>query len=73
MWINKYDEPIPTYGNNGKEFLLYLKFHEYFGHLTQDSVVITAVWDSLNEAFYDVETGKEIMDEDIFQWWKEDK
>lgn len=73
MWINKYDEPIPTYGNNEKVFLLYLKFHEYFGHLTQDSVVTTAVWDSLNEVFYDVETGKEIMDEDIFQWWKEDK
>lgn len=32
MWVSKYDDPIPTYGNDGKEFMLSLTYQNYYGH-----------------------------------------
>lgn len=72
MWINVRDEPIPTYGMHGKTFLLNLEYGKYFGHDTNKTgEVVTAVWDSLEECFYEKETGLAIDDRDIIQWWKE--
>jgi len=72
MWISVVDEPVPTYGMNGKSFLLNLYFKNYYGHttLTCDKVV-TAIWDSTNECFYEKDTGNEIDNRDITEWWKD--
>jgi hypothetical protein len=72
MWINILDEPIPTYGKNGKTFLLSLFYKQYYGHNTlKHREVVTAAWDSVNECFYEVKTGLEIDASDIAEWWKD--
>ena len=49
MWISVVDEPVPTYGMDGKTFLLNLYYQKYYGHDTlKDNEVVTAVWDSVN-------------------------
>lgn len=72
MWVSVIDEPIPTYGMNGRTFLLNLYYKEYYGHnVLRSSEVVTAVWDSINECFYESKTGKNIDSEDIAEWWKD--
>ena len=72
MWISVVDEPIPTYGMNGKTFLLNLHYQKYYGHnALVDNEVVTAIWDSLNECFYESKTKKEIDSRDIADWWKD--
>lgn len=72
MWISKYDKPIPTYGNHGKEFLLNLKYCKYFGHdVNESGEVVVAIWDSFSECFYEKETSLAIDNMDIVQWWDE--
>ena len=72
MWIDIYDEPIPTYGNHGKEFLLNLKYSRYFGHDNNKTrEVVIAIWDSIEECFFEKETNLGIDDRDIIQWWKD--
>lgn len=74
MWVNVVDEPIPTYGKHGQVFLLYLYYQRYYGHnITAENncETVTARWDSIDESFYEVKTGKEIDIRDISEWWKD--
>lgn len=72
MWISIVDEPIPTYGMNGKTFLLNLHYQEYYGHnVLRNNEVVTAIWDSINECFYESKTKKDIDRRDIAEWWKD--
>lgn len=72
MWISIENEPIPTYGMNGKKFLLSLHYKNYYGHnILKCNEVVTAIWDSINECFYEISTKKTINREDITEWWKE--
>lgn len=55
MWIKVADEPIPTYGMNGKSFMLNLYYKDYFGHtLERSSDLVIAIWDSICECFREV-------------------
>lgn len=73
MWINVQDEPIPTYGKHAELFKLRLNFKNYYGHypdrMRED---VICMWDSVNEAFYELQTCNEVDDRDIAYWWKED-
>lgn len=74
MWVYVFDEPIPTYGKHGETFLLHLNYQNYYGHnitATNNSETVVARWDSINEAFYETKTGKEIDNRDISEWWKD--
>lgn len=72
MWISILDEPIPTYGKDGKTFLLSLFYKQYYGHnAPKQHEVVTAAWDSVNECFYEVKTGLEIDASEIAEWWKD--
>lgn len=73
MWISVCDMPVQTYGKHGKEFLLNLQYRKYFGHdHNKTDEVVTAIWDSITECFFEKETGLAIDYEDIIQWWGED-
>ena len=37
----------------------------------KDNEVVTAVWDSANECFYESKTKKEVDSRDIAEWWKD--
>ena len=72
MWISIVDEPVPTYGMDGKHFLLNLYYQKYYGHNTiKDNEVVAAVWDSVNESFYELKTHEEVDSRDIAEWWKD--
>ena len=72
MWISVAEEPIQTYGMNGKTFLLNLHYQNYYGHNTlKRNEVVSGIWDSINECFYEKDTGKEIDSRDITAWWKD--
>lgn len=74
MWVYVFDEAIPTYGKHGKTFLLHLNYQQYYGHnitAENNSEVVVARWDSIDEAFFEVKTGKEIDNRDISEWWKD--
>ena len=75
MWISVLDENIPTYGKHGEKFLLALYYKNYYGHNITTAInnweVVTARWDSHDEAFFEVTTGKEIDLRDIAEWWKD--
>ena len=71
MWISVVDEPVPTYGMGGKTFLLNLCYQKYYGHdILKDNEVVTAIWDSVNECFYESKTKKEVDSRDIAEWWR---
>lgn len=74
MWIKVTDEAVPTFGMNGKSFLLNLCYLDYFGHNPSAQYsVVTAIWDSINECFYESESMKEIDSREIVEWWKNPK
>lgn len=63
------DHPIPTYGMNGKTFKLQLSFTEYYGYICPNkSETVDAIWDSVNECFFESKTNKEIFTECIVAW-----
>lgn len=63
------NQPIPTYGMNGKLFILQLSFEEYFGYICPNKTeIVEAVWDSLNECFFESKTRKRILNESIIAW-----
>ena len=74
MWHKRSDRPLPAL-RNGDEILVSLEFHKYYGYdlafLGQWRVV--AVWDGLNEEFYEKETKQYIRDEDIMAWREDNK
>lgn len=73
MWARVEDKPIPTFGMHGKSFLLKLQYRNYYGlNAPNNSEVVTAIWDSVNESFYESKTKKEIDDRDIAAWCEGD-
>lgn len=74
MWVNISDEPIPTYGMHSQSFNLWLCYNNYYGHtIFCKSECVTAVWDSIDECFYESKTHRKIDDRDIVHWWKDDQ
>lgn len=73
MWINILDEPIPTYGKHGQTFLLGLRHKLYYGHQLSDCEfnTVVAMWDSIDECFYEVDTKLEVDSREICEWWKD--
>lgn len=72
MWISVCDMPIITRGHHGEEFRLTLRYCQYYGHDSgKVSEVVTAIWDSINECFYEKETKLPIDERDIIEWWCE--
>lgn len=72
MWQRIDIEPIPTRGNHGKEFLLNLEYGKWFGHYhNMTSEVVIAIWNSVEECFYEKVTGLAIDERDIIEWWKD--
>lgn len=73
MWINIVDEAVPTYGKHGQAFLLCLCHKVYYGHrLIRTKVeTVVAIWDSVDECFYEKDTGFEINTNEIVEWWKD--
>lgn len=72
MWISIFDEPIPTWGKNRQKFLLNLFFQPKYGHNhNSQTEVVTAVWDSINECFWEDKTNLRIDERDISEWWKD--
>ena len=72
MWINILDEEIPK--KHDHIYLLLLYYKNYYGHTIaalNNSEIVTARWDSLEEAFYEMKTGKEIHSAEIAEWWKD--
>lgn len=72
MWIDVHDKPIPTHRKHGEMFLLNLQYHKYYGHdIPCTGDVVAAIWDSVEECFFEKHTGLTIDDRDIVEWWKE--
>ena len=72
MWISVVDEPVQTYGMDGKTFLLNIYYQKYYGYnILKDNEVVTAVWDSVNECFYESNTKEDIDSRYIAEWWKD--
>lgn len=74
MWHKRSECPLPVL-HDGEEILVSLEFHKYYGY---DLVFprlwcARAVWDGLNEEFYEKITKQHIHDEDIIAWWEDNK
>ena len=55
MWHKRSDRPLPDL-HDGDRIKLILKFPQYFGHFVPiGSYAVWAVWDGLNEEFYEIE------------------
>lgn len=71
MWYRRTDRPLPNL-HDGDEIMVALELHQYYGYnLAFSQWCITAVWDGLNEEFYEKETKQYIHDEDIIAWWED--
>lgn len=69
MWRNINEEPIQTYGMDGKIFILYLQYHDNYGYTHEKKYeIIEAKWSSLNECFFEIKTKLPIKNEDIVKW-----
>ena len=73
MWHRRSERPLPAL-HDGEEILVSLEFHKYYGYdLAFLEQCCIAVWDGLNEEFYEKETKQYIRDEDIIAWWEDNK
>ena len=73
MWHKRSDRPLPAL-HDGDRIKLILKFPHYFGHFVPiGSYEVWAVWDELNEEFFEIESKHYICDEDIAEWWEDNK
>ena len=73
MWHKRSDRPLPNL-HDGDRIKLILKFPHYFGHFVPiGSYEVWAVWDGLNEEFFEIESKHYICDEDIIAWWEDNK
>ena len=74
VWIKTNSTAIPTYGKHGVEFMLLLKYNDFYGYRKNcDSEVVCAIWDSVWECFFEAKTAQQIADDDIVEWYKEDE
>ena len=74
MWHKRSDRPLLAL-RDGEEILVSLEFHKCYGYdlAFPNLWCVRAVWDGLNEEFYEKETKQYIRDEDIMAWWEDDK
>lgn len=74
MWHKRSDRPLPNL-HDGDEIMVALELHQYYGYdlAFSEQCCVTAVWDGLNEEFYEKETKQYIRDEDIIAWWEDNK
>lgn len=73
MWYRITDRPLPNL-HDGDRIKLMLEFSQYFGHFAPDGKhKVWAIWDGLNEEFFEVESGQYIFDEDIVEWCEDNK
>ena len=73
MWHKRSDRPLPVL-HDGDEILVSLEFHKYYGYdFVFSGLCCIAVWDGLNEEFYEKITKQYIRDEDIMAWWEDNK
>ena len=72
MWHKRSDRPLPAL-RDGDEITVALELHQYYGYNLAFSGLwrVRAVWDGLNEEFYEKETKQYICDEDIIAWWED--
>ena len=71
MWHRRSDRPLPNL-RDGDRIKLRLEFPQYFGHIVPVGLYsVWAVWDGLNEEFYEKITKQYIHDEDIMAWWED--
>lgn len=74
MWHKRSEYPVMPELHDGDRIKLRLDFRPYFGHtIPVGYYTVWAVWDELNEEFYEIESKRYIHDEDIEAWWEEDK
>lgn len=74
MWHKRSDHPLPDL-HEGNEIKLGIELHRYYGYefgFSEEWCAI-AVWDGLNEEFFEKTSVQYIRDEDIMAWWEEDK
>lgn len=74
MWHKRSDRPLPAL-HDGNEIMVALKLHQYYGYdlAFSEQWRVRAVWDGLNEEFYEKITKQYIRDEDIMTWWEDNK
>ena len=73
-WVSVRHSCVPTYGKDGEEFVLFLRYQDYYGHsMSQKTEFVVAIWDSINEMFIEKQTRKFIAPEDIDEWYMEDE
>ena len=74
MWHRRSDRPLPVL-RDGEEITVSLAFHKYYGYdlVFSEPWCVVAVWDGLNEEFYEKESKQYIRDEDIMAWWEDNK
>lgn len=71
-WVSVRQSCVPTYGKDGEEFILFLRYQDYYGHsMSQKTEVVVAIWDSIDEQFIEKQTRKIIAAEDIDEWYME--
>ena len=71
-WVSARHSCVPTYGKDGEEFILFLRYQDYYGHsANQRTEVVVAIWDGINECFIEKQTRKIIAIEDIDEWYME--
>ena len=66
--VNLNETEITVKGPKGE---LTKKFSPTINLEIKDNEVVTAVWDSVNECFYESKTKKEVDSRDIAEWWKD--
>ena len=74
MWHKRSDRPLPAL-RDGEEITVALELHQCYGYDLAFSGQwrVVAVWDGLNEEFYEKITKQYIRDEDIIAWWEDNK
>ena len=70
MWHRRSDRPLPAL-RDGEEITVALELHQCYGYdLAFSEQCCIAVWDGLNEEFFEIESKHYICDEDIAEWWE---
>lgn len=74
MWHKRSDHPLPAL-HDGDEITVALELHQYYGYnlAFPEQRYVVAIWDGLNEEFYEKTTKQYIHDEDIIAWWEDKK
>lgn len=72
MWHKRSDRPLPDL-HDSEEIEFSIELHRYYGYEFgfSEERAVTAIWDGINEEFFEKETKEYIRDEDIMAWWED--